>query len=182
VWTGYAEVGAFVAEELDGFLSPDRYDRRLQQSQPNHIEIVGEKNTIESSICDVARKYFIPYTLGRGYCSIGPREEMSQRFKKSGKERLIVLFLNDFDPEGEDIPHSFARSMRDDFCLDVVPQKVCLTHKQVLERNLALSFDIKKTSTRYPKFAAKYGDRAHELEALSHDERARLLEAAFSNS
>ncbi len=31
---------------------------------------------------------------------------MAQRFWQSGKEKLVVLILTDFDPEGEDIAHS----------------------------------------------------------------------------
>src|SRR5262249_17924750 len=84
-------------------------------------------------------------------------------------------------PEGEDIAHSFARSMRDDFHVrNVVAKKVCLTYEQVLERDIPQTFDIKKSSSRYRKFAAKYGDRAHELEALAPAERARLLEEAIN--
>jgi hypothetical protein len=125
-------------------------------------------------------EYCIPYTLGRGYCSLDPRHKMAERFRKSGKDKLILLFLNDFDPEGEDIPHSFTLSMRDDFdILNIVAKKVCLTHEQVLERDIPQTFDIKKTSSRYRKFARKYGDRAHELEALPPAERARLLEEAI---
>jgi hypothetical protein len=176
-WDVYRDLGAFVADQLDGFLKHSF--RGLQQSQPNHIEIVGEKNTIEGSIRHVAMEYCVPYTLGRGYCSLDPRYKMSRRFKASGKEKLIVLILSDFDPEGEDIAHSFIRSMRDDFSIRVEAKKVCLTYKQVLERDFPQTFDIKKSSPRYRKFAAKYGDRAHELEALSNAERARLLEEAI---
>jgi hypothetical protein len=105
---------------------------------------------------------------------------MYRRFKKSGKSKLIILILSDFDPEGEDIAHSFARSMRDDFRVaDVVAKKVCLTYEQVLERDLPQTFDIKTTSPRYRKFAAKYGDRVHELEALPPAERSRLLTEAI---
>jgi hypothetical protein len=104
---------------------------------------------------------------------------MAQRFKASGKAKLIVLILSDFDPEGEDIAHSFARSMRDDFGVDVVARKVCLTYEQVLARDLPQTFDIKKTSSRYKKHAARYGDRAHELESLSPAERADLLREAI---
>jgi hypothetical protein len=89
------------------------------------------------------------------------------------------LILADFDPEGEDIAHSFTRSMRDDFGVNVEAKKVCLTHEQVLERDIPKTFDIKKTSSRYKKFAQKYGDRAHELEALPPAERSRLLSEAI---
>src|SRR5262249_52494624 len=126
------------------------------------------------------------YTLGRGYCSLDPRCKMFQRFKASGKDRLMILVLSDFDPEGEDIPTSFARSMRDDFGLEndsVLCKKVCLTHEQVLERNLPQTVDLeeKKLGSRYPKFVARYGTRAHELEALLPEERSRLLAFAIDS-
>jgi hypothetical protein len=177
-WETHRDVGGFVRKGLDGFLTG--YWRDLLQSQPNHVEIVGEKNTIESSIRDVAMRFCIPYTLGRGYCSLDPRYKMFDRYRKSGKERLVILIMSDFDPEGEDIAHSFARSMRDDFGVTKIDaRKVALTHEQVLERDLPQTFDIKKTSKRYKKFAAKYGDRAHELEALDPAERSRLLTEAI---
>ncbi len=178
IWDVFAEVGGFIHRDLQRFLGG--YHRNLQQSQPVHIEIVGEKNTIAGSIKGIAAEYCIPYTLGRGYSSLDPRHRLYQRFKKSGKHKLVLLILSDFDPEGEDIAHSFARSMRDDFGVQSVhAKKVCLTHEQVLERNIPKTFDIKKSTSRYRKFAARYGDRAHELEALSPQERARLLEEAI---
>jgi hypothetical protein len=177
-WSLHSDVGGFLEECFDGFL--EGYWRDLLQSQPNHIEIVGEKNTIEGSIRDVAMKFCMPYTLGRGYCSLDPRYKMCQRFKESGKEKLIILVLSDFDPEGEDIAHSFARSMRDDFGIrEIVAKKVCLTYEQVRERNLPPNFDAKKTSSRYKQFALKHGNSVYELEALRPSERARLLTAAI---
>jgi hypothetical protein len=179
-WEASREVGGFVTAQLDEFLMG--YSRNLQQSQPNHIEIVGEKNTLKGCIHDIAAEFCIPYTLGRGYCSLDPRYKMSQRFRASGKDTLIVLVLSDFDPEGEDIPHSFARSMRDDFGItNIVAKKVCLTHEQVLERDLPVTFDIKKGGKRYKKFAAKYGDRVHELEALPIADRVELLREAIES-
>jgi hypothetical protein len=177
-WECHRDVGGFVGAELEEMFKG--YWRDLMQSQPNHIEIVGEKNTIESSIKDVAAKYCIPYTLGRGYCSLDPRYQMYQRFQRSGKQKLIILILSDFDPEGEDIPNSFARSMRDDFDVaEVVAKKVCLTHEQVLARDLPKTFDLKIDGSRYAKFRVKYGDRAHELEALQPEERSQLLMQAI---
>jgi hypothetical protein len=108
---------------------------------------------------------------------------MAQRFRQSGKEKLIALVLSDFDPEGEDIAHSFAQSMRDDFGIEqVVGIKVCLRHEQVLDHDLPVNFDAKKKSSRYAKFAAKYGDWVHEVEALLVEERVRLLRAAIDSA
>jgi hypothetical protein len=87
-WSMDKEPGTFIRRNLDEFL--DGYSRDLQQSQPHHIEIIGEKNTIENCIRDVAMRYCIPYTLGRGYCSLDPRYKMTKRFKASGKSKLIT--------------------------------------------------------------------------------------------
>jgi hypothetical protein len=177
-WDVHDHVAAFVGGQLSDFLTG--YWRDLMQGQPNHVEIVGEKNTIAGSIRPVALRYCIPYTIGRGYCSLDPRHKLVQRFRRSGKNRLIVLFMSDFDPEGENIVESYLQSLRDDFGLDnVAGRKVCLTHEQVLERDLPRTFDIKKDGARYKAFAAKYGDRAHELEALPSAERSALLEKAI---
>src|SRR5262249_35209760 len=155
------DLGTFVEDQVEEFLSD--YWRDLQQSQPNHIEIVGEKNTVEGSIKPVAMRFCIPYTLGRGYCSLDPRHQMAKRYWDSGKDKLIVLVLSDFDPEGEDIAHSFARSMRDDFGIaNIHAKKVCLTHAQVLERGLPENYDIKKNGKRWRKFAARYGESVYE--------------------
>jgi hypothetical protein len=146
-WNFFRSVAPFVRQELDGFLKG--YYRDLQQSQPNHIEIIGEKNTVQSIIDPVAGYYGIPYTIGRGYASGTPRKKMAERFRLSGKEYLILLVLCDFDPEGEDIGHSFARSMRDDFGIENIrPLKVALTAVQVKALKLPPKLKAKEDSSR----------------------------------
>jgi hypothetical protein len=150
------------------------------QSQPNQIEIVGEKNTIENLIQSVAMEYCIPYTIGRGYSCLDRRHRMKERFEQSGKEKLAVLILSDFDPEGEDIAHSFARSMRDDFGIEnIVPIKVALTHEQVVQMKLPPQMKAKKTSSRYAKFAEKHGDDVFELEAVPPERLQKILRQAI---
>jgi ParB-like chromosome segregation protein Spo0J len=179
-WEVHREVGSFVREGLDDFLKG--YYRDLMQSQPNHVEIVGEKLTIESIIKPVAMQFTIPYTIGRGYCSITPRREMAQRFRRSGKERLVLLVVSDFDPEGNDIAHSFARSMRDDFDVgQIEPIKVALTAEQVREMHLPPILKAKKTSSRYKGFAAEHGDDVFELESVRPDRLQTILRNAIDS-
>jgi hypothetical protein len=174
VWEVHRSTGPFIQGALDNFLQG--YCRDLLQSQPNHIEIVGEKNTIESVIRPVAMEHCIPYTIGRGYSGIDARRKLALRFWKSGKEKLILLFMNDFDPEGEDIPHSFARSMRDDFGITkIVPVKVALTAEQVDEMGLPPQMKAKDTSSRAAKFTERHGDDVFELEAVPPDQLQDIL-------
>jgi hypothetical protein len=124
----------------------------------------------------MAEDYAIPYTLGRGYASLPPRYEMAQRFKRTGKDKLVLLVVSDFDCEGEDIGHSFARSMRDDFHIrNIAYIKVALTADQVRDMNLPRGAKAKKGSSRRKGFVEKHGEFVFELEALEPHQLQTML-------
>jgi hypothetical protein len=57
--------------------------------------------------------------------------------------------------------------MRDDFHIEQVEAiKVGLTMEQAQELDLPVNTDAKKKGSRYRKFAARFGDSVHELEAV----------------
>jgi hypothetical protein len=164
-WRVHPNVGPFIRNQVAGFCKG--YSRDLVQDQPNHIEIVGEKLTIEGIVRPVARRFCIPYTIGRGYSSLPPRYAMYQRCLASGKAKLVILFLGDHDPEGWNIAESFAKSVRDDFRVDEVEAvKVALKPQQVQALGLQPNADAKPSSSRFKKFAARFGPAAYELEAV----------------
>ena len=164
-WKIHQGVQSFLRAELNDLFKG--YWRDLMQSQPNHVEVVGEKNTIASIIRPVCAQFCIPYTLGRGYCSLRPRYDLVERYRQSGKDRLVILFLSDFDPDGEEIAHSFARSLRDDFgVVKIDPVKVALTSEQVEQYDLPPIMTAKSGSANYDRFVKQHGDTVHELEAL----------------
>lgn len=162
---GFDTVGMYIGQEIENFLTG--YYRNLQQGQPHHIEIILEKNALRTVIEEVAREYCIPITTTRGYASIPPRYDVYRRYKQSGKSKLILLCLTDFDPDGDEIAESFCRSMRDDFGITNIQSfKVALTHEDVEKYNLPSDMDAKKTSVNYKKFFKRYGtNRAVELDA-----------------
>jgi ParB-like nuclease domain len=169
---GFASCEQFVAQETENFLNG--YSRDLMQGQPNHIEIMLEKNALRTVIESVAREYCIPVTTGRGFSSLSPRYDLYQRLRQSGKSRLVLLMLTDFDPDGEEIAASFARSLRDDFGLsDIHPIKVALTADDVNDHELPSDMDAKVSSPNYEKFIAKYGVKVVELDAAP----VKLLQA-----
>jgi len=178
VWNVHTDPQGFIRDEMDGFLKG--FYRNLMQSQPNHIEIVGEKLTVQSVLKPVAMEYCIPVTTGRGFASLPVRFKMAERYEKSGKDKLVLLIASDHDPDGEEIAHSFARSMRDDFGIDDVEAvKAALTAEQVEEYELPRdNLTAKKGSANYKRFAAEYGDSAFELEAIEPEQ----LQAALRNA
>ena len=175
-WRTNVTPGEFIRGELDDFAK--NYWRDLLQSQPNHVEILVEKNTVEPIVSKIAARYTIPLTSGRGFCSIPPRQQMLQRYRKSGKERMVLIVVSDFDPEGESICESFARSMRDDFGCDISAVKAALTYQQTQELQLPPALQAKETSSRYAGFVKQYGDEVYELEALPPEKLQELVDEA----
>ncbi len=177
-WQADANVGVFLRRELDGLFQG--YWRDYQRSQANHIEIVAEKLTVRGIVEPVAQEYCVPLTIGRGYCSIGPRRDLAERYRRSGREKLIVLLLSDFDPDGENIAASFARSLRDDFGIDqVTAVKVALTADQVRALGLPPQMKAKSGASTYAKVTAEHGEDVFELEALPPAELQQLLREAL---
>jgi hypothetical protein len=179
-WDTHRCVGDFVRRECEQFLTG--YWRDLLQSQPNWVELLVEKNTVANQLRGVAGRYTVPMTSGRGYSSLPPRKEMVDRFRSTGRERLVVIVVSDFDPEGQDIPTSFGVSLRDDFGvaadrLHVV--KAALTAEQVATLDLHEGQLSKESSSRYQRFVAAHGDRAWELESLSTEQLREIVEATI---
>jgi hypothetical protein len=177
---GFETLEQFVSQETENYLAG--YSRDLMQGQPHHIEIILEKNALRSIIESVARKYCIPVTTTRGYSSLSPRFDLVQRFLRSGKPKLILLMLTDFDPDGEQIAESFARSLRDDFGLkNVHPVKVALTADDIKNHALPSDMDAKPSSPNYKKFIKKYGVKAVELDAAPVDLLKSSLESSIQS-
>ena len=180
LWPVFGDMRGFVRSELARMFNG--YWRDLMQSQANHIELLGEKNTIASILDPIAREYTIPLTIGRGYSSLPPRHAMAERFKASGKAKLVLLVVSDFDPEGDNIPHSFARSLRDDFAVDAVHAiKVALTAEQVAAHKLPPMMKAKAKSSRRKKFVERHGENVFELEALEPTALQKIVRRAIES-
>lgn len=162
---GFSTFEQFVAQETERFLIG--YTRNLMQGQKNHVEIMLEKNALRTVIETVAREYCIPCTTGRGFSSLSPRYDLALRFRQSGKSRLVLLMLTDFDPDGDEIAASFARSLRDDFNIQSIHAvKVALTTEDVQAYDLPSDMDAKVSSPNYQKFLKRYGaTKVVELDA-----------------
>jgi len=164
---GFDSVQEYIGDAIKNFLIG--YRRDLQKGQLNHIEIVLEKNALRTVIEEVAEEFCIPLTTARGYLSLPPKADIYKRFKQSGKGNIVLLILTDFDPDGEEIAASTARSLRDDFGISenhIIAVKVALTVEDINEFDLPSDMEAKASSPNYRKFFSKYGaNRVVELDA-----------------
>lgn len=177
-WGGWNSVSEFVQREVDGFLTG--YHRDRQQDQPRHIEVFPEKNTLYKIAERACSEYYVPFCVGRGFCSIPVWRDMAKRFRQSGKERMTLIVVSDYDPEGLELADDAIRSL----ALHRVPvdgHRIAVTPEQIEELGLAEDFNpAKETSSRFDSFVERTGDtKTWEVEALPPDYLVEQIKAAI---
>jgi hypothetical protein len=165
----FRDARQFVRQEVRNLFAG--YWRDLLQSQPNHIEVLCEKNTIFHMVLRVTERYQIPTSSGRGFNSIDPWHDLFERYRASSKQRLIVIVLSDFDPEGELIPQVGGRTLRDDFGVEETKLQIIkagVTREQIAKYSLPPQNFAKERSSNFRWFVERNNgaNTVYELEAL----------------
>ena len=152
-WGGFTSVSEFVEQETWNFLKG--YHRDRQQDQPRHIEVFGEKATLMRILEKACGDYYVPFSIGRGFCSIPVWRDIAKRFRDSGKERMTLIIVSDHDPEGLELADDAIRSL----ALHHVPvdgHRIAVTREQIDSLGLAEDFNpAKEDSTRYDAFVKR---------------------------
>jgi len=179
-WRVHADARTFIRDSVDGFMKG--YYRDLMVSQPNHIEILVEKNTVFSIVKKVAMEYCIPITSGRGNSSKAPLWQIVKRFKASGKEKLILLLLSDFDSDGISITDSVVGYMLNDFAAHGITEKTLhpvrmglWKHQVEAMNNPPKSLEPNLRSSNYTRFVEEYGTDCWELEAIPPEQLQQIV-------
>jgi hypothetical protein len=179
-WDVHASLSSYYGQQVKDLLCG--YSRDLLQSQPNQIELVVEKNTLRNIVSPVAAEFCIPLTIGRGQCSTRPLYNIAERYKKSGKAKLVILAVSDLDPDGDAIAHSLGQRLRDDFGIQhVAVFKTALTMEQVGALALPEKFErAKEKSPNYSRYLNTYRiDFVWELEAVEPKTLQKLITDAI---
>jgi len=181
-YEGWDSAAPFIRSSLDSFLV--NYRRDLLQGQDDHIVVIAEKNTVKNNLEPVCKRYCVPMLVARGYPDIGSRHWLVKNFEKSGKRRLVILFITDHDPEGIDITHSFNQSLCEDFGIDeanVLPKRVALTYADALRLGLSPN-TAKESSARKNSYLCRTGSKGcWELESLEPAHLQKLLGEAIES-
>jgi ParB/RepB/Spo0J family partition protein len=181
-WHVFRNAGDYIREQFDEFLYG--YARDFLQSQPDHIEVIGEKNTLLPIIKPVCSDYTVPLTIGRGFCSVPPRKQIYDRWRASGKNRLVLIVLSDHDPDGEMIADSLVGYLRDDFAIPlqrIMAIRAALTRKQCIEYGIPIRDKPKPKSKNYKRFVDEYGNTSCELEAVPPRRLQQMLRDAIDS-
>jgi hypothetical protein len=157
----------FIQQEKENLFAG--YWRKLLQSQPNHVEVLVEKNTVYHMVLQVTRRYQITTRSARGLNCIDSFHDMALAYRDSGKDFLDLIVLSDHDPEGQFIPHDAGRRLRDDFAIDKVRVfPAGITREQIDRYRLPSDNEAKPSSSHYKWYVERNDDddTTWELEAL----------------
>jgi hypothetical protein len=172
-WTSPADI-------VDAAASQYKIDKWADQ--PNHIEVMVEKQALEGVLIPVCRKLDVTFRANKGYTS----QSMMYRLGKdlagihgTGKD-IHVLYFGDHDPSGLDMDRDVSERLRLFSGLSVSFERLALKYAQVQILNPPEN-PAKVTDSRAKKYIKVYGHSSWELDAVEPKELARLVEAAVVN-
>ena len=134
----------------------------LLKGQKYYVEVWLEKDALSSLVKQVTSVYGCTLQVTRGYPSLSVIRDLSERVPQGC--RLVILYLGDFDPSGEDIFRHISEEAKER-SPNVILEKVALRKEDIKKYSLS-PIPAKKTDPRYKKFVKRHGNRAVELDAL----------------
>ncbi len=164
-FTASGSLGNYIHATLGDLFTNYFFD--VHADQPNHVEMLVEKNTIFPLLYrHVAYPMRVPITSLRGYGSFPAARDVAERFKRSGKDKLVVIYASDLDPEGVNMPASWKKYLQHDFGVAAQVYRAAVTPEQVKKFHLPPDADVKLTSSRAAGFIGLHGDQCWELDSM----------------
>jgi len=157
------------------------YRKNSMLLQDTYVEIWVEKDAISGVVSNLTWDLDVPLIVGKGFSSITYIKEASDRFKEQDKP-IIILYISDFDPEGEFFPKKVKEKLDLYGCENVKIKKIILTKSQIKKYKLPSNKDFKikpeQKKKQYVKdFIKANGEIQIELDALSNIDLSEILES-----
>lgn len=147
------------------------YYSDVHREQDNHVEIIIEKNTLFDLVSrKVAWPMRLPIHSARGFISIPVQAGIRQRFIRSAKKHLVIVYISDLDPEGVTMPGAFLKYFKHDQGITPTVIRAGVNPDQVKKYNIPVDTQAKKSSSNYDYYLKKYGTKdCWELDGLPPD-------------
>jgi hypothetical protein len=169
----WRDVEALVESALGAYRLP------RWEGQPYYAELWVEKQALAGVLEPLASEHHATLMVNKGYSSQSAMYESAQRFlTHMGERQLVLFYLGDHDPSGEDMVRDIADRMQMFGVDGLEVRKLALTWAQIEE------FDpppnpAKLSDSRAAKYIEKYGDSSWEVDALPPEELARIVTDSF---
>jgi len=121
---------SFVKGQVSSFINSwNAYRLPVWSGQPKRVVVACEKEADYPVVNSIVGDLNVNTFYERGYSGWRPLFEIAENIEQSGKQ-LVIIALGDFDPSGEDIVRFLGRAMND-LKIEVIPEKVAVTKKQI---------------------------------------------------
>lgn len=154
-----------------------QYRRNRWEGQPNHVEVMVEKDALSGVLLPVCFQLGIGFTANKGYSSSSAMYEAGQRmaYHLSRGAEVHVLYFGDHDPSGIDMTRDVLQRLRifartDN--LQVV--RAALNMDQVIAYAPPTN-PVKMTDSKAKGYIEQFGRSAWELDALNPRVLAELV-------
>jgi len=151
------------------------------KGQAAYVELWVEKDALAGVLWPIAHEYHVVLMVNRGYSSQSAMYESAERFKESfeddGDRELVLLYLGDHDPSGEDMVRDVKERL-EMFGAFLRVEKLALTMDQVRQYRPPPN-PAKITDSRAKAYIEKYGDKSWEVDALPPERLSRIIRQAL---
>lgn len=171
---GYSDLQDFIEDERENFLAG--YNRCVAQGQPVYLEIWVEKNGAVRKVQMVTDRYCRRVLGCHGFSSLGALMDFETRALKAHEQsqRVVILYLGDWDPSGELAPYAFTYVLKKELGLDFVEVHRIGLNPDQLKLAQVDPFPPKPNDSRTKKFISEHGTKCFELNSLS-TEKLQLI-------
>jgi len=166
---------------VDAALSSFRLPR--WKGQENYAELWVEKDALAGVLRPIAREHHVTLMVNRGYSSQSAMYESAKRYiqaQDSDAVNLILFYLGDHDPSGEDMVRDIRDRMEMFDVLDLDVRKIALTMDQIKQYDPPPN-PAKLTDPRAQAYIDKFGQHSWEVDALPPNVLARLIRKALKS-
>lgn len=174
-WPEYEGIRQFIEN------APNLFRLARWEGQKNYVELCVEKSAIANVLFPIASKFHVTLTVNRGYSSTSAMYECAQRFLAKQEEEgktLILFYLGDHDPSGEDMVRDIEDRMQRFGLHDLRLEKLALTMQQVRHYKLPNN-PAKIADSRAKKYIAQHGRHCWEVDALNPRILTETVESAL---
>jgi hypothetical protein len=171
VWTDAAGYGKAIQRS---------YRKDYWSTQPCHVELWSEKDSVIGSIEGTTDALGITVRVGRGFLSTTRAHEIAEAFDRISKP-IFVFYLGDHDPSGREIETNALRRVQEYMTAWSFSLSRLAIHAQDIHDWKLPPLRIKDSDSRAADFYVRHGEDCVELDALPPSElRQRIEEAVIS--
>jgi hypothetical protein len=173
----WSDIRSLVRSALASYRLP-RWD-----GQTHYAELWVEKDALAGVLEPMAHEFHVTMMVNRGYSSQSAMHESATRFKDAadeGRENLVLFYLGDHDPSGEDMVRDVGARLTMFGVEDLDVQKLALTMDQIKEYNPPPN-PAKMSDSRAKAYVAEHGTSSWEVDALPPNVLQTIIRDAFES-